>query len=506
MQQQVKIDTVVLTTVLFIMNLRRVRVAKGTRDYLPFQMAIRDYVFGKITEVFVRHGAVTIDTPVFELKETLTGKYGEDSKLIFDLADQNGELLALRYDLTVPFARYVAMHDIAAIKRYHIARVYRRDNPVMSKGRFREFYQCDFDIAGSFAHMVPDAEVLGVLCEILSALPVGEFVVRLNHRKLLDACLEVSGVPAAKFRLVCSAIDKLDKEPWDRVRQELVTDKGLPEEVADRIKVFVEQRGDPRGLLAALSETASLGLAAHAGAREAFADFALLFDYLEALGALDYVALDLSLARGLDYYTGAIYEAVLRDSSFGVGSIAAGGRYDNLVGIFAERSIPAVGVSIGVERVMSVIEHRAKKENVRKCATEVYVAVIPEGAEKKMFTVERFRLCRELWAAGIKSDMCQADKRPFNKQLGEALEELGAPFVIVVAATELARGEVIFKDLTTGEKNDTTVPRAELVAFLKEKLAAYRASAQMITFGDAVARRGVGRAAYGGAGAPAQSS
>lgn len=148
----------------------------------PLQMAIRERAFSIIKSVFKKHGAVEIDTPVFELKETLMGKYGEDSKLIYDLEDQGGELLSLRYDLTVPFARYVALNNYQLIKRFHIAKVYRRDNPQMNKGRFREFYQCDFDIAGVYGLMIPDAEVLKVLVEILTQLQIGEFVVKINHR------------------------------------------------------------------------------------------------------------------------------------------------------------------------------------------------------------------------------------------------------------------------------------------------------------------------------------
>ena len=199
-------------------------------------------VFAAIKRVFKRHGGVEIDTPVFELKEVLTGKYGEDSKLIYDLADQGGELLSLRYDLTVPFARFLAMNSVGNIKRYHIAKVpsptsphlsrpppravfiycfitprclqvYRRDQPQLNRGRYREFYQCDFDVAGSYSPMVPDAEVITVATEILSSLPVGPFLIKLNHRKLLDAIFEICGVPAEKFRPICSAVDKLDKVP-----------------------------------------------------------------------------------------------------------------------------------------------------------------------------------------------------------------------------------------------------------------------------------------------------
>jgi len=149
-------------------------------------MAVREKVFDVIVSCFKRHGAEVIDTPVFELKETLTGKYGEDSKLIYDLKDQGGELLSLRYDLTVPFARYLAMNKLTNIKRYHIAKVYRRDNPAMTRGRYREFYQCDFDIAGQFDPMIPDAECLKIMCEILSSLQIGDFLVKVRAERVWE--------------------------------------------------------------------------------------------------------------------------------------------------------------------------------------------------------------------------------------------------------------------------------------------------------------------------------
>lgn len=337
---------------------RKPKIAKGTRDYLPEQMMIRDQAFQIIRRVFKSHGAVEIDTPVFELKDTLTGKYGEDSKLIYDLADQGGELLALRYDLTVPFARFLALNAVGNIKRFHIGKVYRRDQPQLSKGRYREFYQCDFDIAGTYGRMVPDSECLCVACEILSSLPIGNFGIKLNHRRLLDAILDLSGVPSDKFRTICSAVDKLDKEPWSEVKREMVEDKGLSPEVADKIGVFVVQKGKPWDMYRSLTANAVFGQ--HKGALDALEDLRILFEYLEAMGKLEYISFDLSLARGLDYYTGVIYEAVCMNGNTQVGSIGGGGRYDNLVSMFQEagKITPCVGVSVGIERVFTLMEER----------------------------------------------------------------------------------------------------------------------------------------------------
>ena len=353
---------------------RKPKIPKGTRDYTPEQMRIREQAFLVIRRIFKRHGGVEIDTPVFELKEILTGKYGEDSKLIYDLADQGGELLSLRYDLTVPFARFLAMNSVGNIKRYHIAKVYRRDQPQLARGRYREFYQCDFDIAGSYSPMVPDAEIISVAAEILSELPVGPFLIKLNHRKILDAIFDICGVPMEKFRPICSAVDKLDKLPWSEVNAEMVNEKGLTDEVADRIGTFVLNTGKPHELWNELTEKKIFG--EHVEANKAMAELKLLFSYLEAMGSLSCVSFDLSLARGLDYYTGVIYEAVLVDGTSQVGSIAAGGRYDNLVGMFSAAGVqtPCAGVSIGVERVFTIMEKKAEALKVMQ-SSNIQVSV-----------------------------------------------------------------------------------------------------------------------------------
>lgn len=397
-------------------------------------MVVRDKIFSTITEVFKRHGGVTIDTPVFELKEILSGKYGEDSKLIYDIADQGGELCSLRYDLTVPFARFLAMNkDIQNIKRYHIAKVYRRDQPAMTKGRMREFYQCDFDVAGTYDSMVPDAEVLKIICEVFEGLGWnGGYTIKLNHRKILDGIFEVCGVPEDKIRTISSAVDKLDKLPWADVRKEMTEEKGLAEEVADRIGEWVILKGK-QDLLDKLR--ASEELSANASMKKGMDDLALLFEYLEAFDALDRISFDLSLARGLDYYTGLIYEVVTEgsapketpgqgeapqaskrkkgkkgedddrsdDPTVGVGSVAAGGRYDNLVGMFSGKAqIPCVGISFGVDRIFSITKARmaADKNSATVRNNEVDVYVMAFGG--KGLLKERMQVCSKLWEAGIK--------------------------------------------------------------------------------------------------------
>ena len=354
-------------------------------------MVVRDRIFNTIISVFKRHGAVTIDTPVFELKQILSGKYGEDSKLIYDLQDQGGELCSLRYDLTVPFARWLAMNSsVQSIKRYHIAKVYRRDQPAMAKGRMREFYQCDFDIAGVYDKMVPDAEIIRIICEIFGdqGLRWPTFTIKINHRGILDGIFEVCGVPKDKIRSISSAVDKLDKLSAQEVRKEMVEEKGLAEEVADRIFEYVEKHG---GAEVSTELRKDERVTNHPGLVAALDEMDLLFEYLNAFGVTDRVDFNLSLARGLDYYTGLIMEVVTEgssgsrpasqkqpkpgkpdadedrshDPSVGVGSVAAGGRYAGLVSMFSGKGqIPCVGISFGVDRIFH--RHASRTNDYRQ--------------------------------------------------------------------------------------------------------------------------------------------
>eukprot|EP00560_Eucampia_antarctica_P007881 CAMPEP_0197824938 /NCGR_PEP_ID=MMETSP1437-20131217/2120_1 /TAXON_ID=49252 ORGANISM="Eucampia antarctica, Strain CCMP1452" /NCGR_SAMPLE_ID=MMETSP1437 /ASSEMBLY_ACC=CAM_ASM_001096 /LENGTH=885 /DNA_ID=CAMNT_0043424759 /DNA_START=51 /DNA_END=2708 /DNA_ORIENTATION=- len=443
---------------------RKPKIAKGTRDYLPDQMMIRDKAFTIIRRVFRSHGAVEIDTPVFELKDTLTGKYGEDSKLIYDLADQGGELLALRYDLTVPFARFLALNNVGNIKRFHIGKVYRRDQPALSRGRYREFYQCDFDIAGNYGRMVPDAECVAVAAEILAALPIGEFGIKLNHRCLLDAILDISGVPADKFRTICSAVDKLDKEPWSEVKREMVQDKGLSEDVADKIGEFVLHKGSPRELYNQLMDAKAFGN--HKGALKAMEDLKILFNYLDAMGKLNYVSFDLSLARGLDYYTGVIYEAVCMNGNTQVGSIGGGGRYDNLVSMFQEagKVTPCVGVSIGIERVFTLMEARLREQqggSIKQPNVQVLVATVGNDMMQ-----ERMKISKLLWDANISAEFSQQENPKLKYEITNALDR-SIPLMVIIGDEEAAQNKCKVKDLVA--RTEETVDQSALVRVLLQE-------------------------------------
>ncbi|KAI0368941.1 histidyl-tRNA synthetase [Pilatotrama ljubarskyi] len=507
------------------------KTPKGTRDYGPAEMYCREHIERIVKDCFTTVGASQLDTPVFERKEILAGKYGEDAKLIFDLMDQGGEQLALRYDHTVPLARYLAMSGAITTqsKLWQVGKVYRRDNPVMSKGRMREFSQADIDIAGTWDVMIPDAEIISVVCTILTRLEVGEFIIKMNHRKILDAIFEVCGVPPEKIRPISSAVDKLDKMAWADVKKEMTEEKGLDPAAADKIGEYVKHKGGPE-LLDMLK--ADQTLMANANAKVGVEEMGILFTYLKSYKVLDKISFDLSLARGLDYYTGIIYEAIVEasappgfksanafasssttpsvsnaappatqqpkkkpakkaasaddeeeidESQVGVGSIAAGGRYDNLVGLFTAAaagegkkaaSLPCVGVSIGLDRIFALVWPKWVERGMRSKETMAYVMAAGDG-----LLAERIELVRELREAGIKTDFLLKAKPKLPAQFA-AGEKDEVPFAIILGGDELKEGLVTVKEqkweFVDGKKakvesNDkgTKVKRSELIDWLK---------------------------------------
>ncbi|KAK6940408.1 Anticodon-binding [Dillenia turbinata] len=430
------------------------KLPKGTRDFSREQMAIRERAFSIIVDVFKRHGATALDTPVFELRETLMGKYGEDSKLIYDLADQGGELCSLRYDLTVPFARYMAMNGLTSFKRYQIAKVYRRDNP--SKGRYREFYQCDFDIAGQHETMGPDFEVIRILTELLDELNIGNYKVKLSHRKLLDGMMQLCGVPPEKFRTISSSIDKLDKQDFTQVKKEMVEEKGLTIETAEKIGSFVNEKGPPLELLSKLKRDGSPFLE-NDSSKVALKELEILFRALEKAECINKVIFDLSLARGLDYYTGVIYEAVFEGGQFG--SIAAGGRYDNLIGMFGSKQVPAVGVSLGIERVFAIMEQNQANQAIRAAETQVLVSILGDDLSQAA------ELVKDMWNAKIKAEY-MVNKRVM-KHIDRA-KESRIPWMVIVGERELNEGIVKLKDIEANKEE--VVPRSKIVEELQRRL------------------------------------
>ncbi|KAG8579311.1 hypothetical protein GDO81_010804 [Engystomops pustulosus] len=366
------------------------------------------------------------------------------------------------------------MNKISHIKRYQISKVYRRDNP--GRGRYREFYQCDFDIAGHYDPLLPDAECLKIMYEILSELELGGFLIKVNDRRLLYGILATCGVPDDKFRTVSTVIDKMDKISWDKVRREMIEEKDLSPEIVDRLGEYIRLNGG----LAVLEHLCNDSLVSqNTMAMEALSDLKLLHSYLEIFGVADKVTFDLGLARGLDYYTGVIYEAVLlrgpeephnvpdndTDKIAGFGSIAAGGRYDDLVGMFDSkgRKVPCVGISIGIERILSMAERKAEEsfKNIRTTETQVLVA-----SAQPHYLEERMRLITALWSSGIKAEMLHKKNPKLLSQL-QYCEKTGIPLVAIIGEQELRDGVVKLRDVTTRE--EVNIPREDLIKEIQKR-------------------------------------
>lgn len=310
---------------------------------------------------------------------------------------------------------------------------------------FFSLFRCDYDIAGVYPPMVADSEALKVLTEILDTLPgIGDYKVKLNHRLILDGMMSACGVPQDKLRAICSAIDKLDKESWETVKDEMCNTKGLAEEVADKLGYFVKIKGEPFTVLAQLR--GEKDFSSNEQTKQGLNELEILFNYLQALGCIDRINFDLSLARGLDYYTGVIYEAA-QTGPTKVGSIAAGGRYDNLVGMFSGKQVPAVGVSVGIERILAILEEAEMEKTggkgIKKNSTQVLVGSIGDGLLSR-----KMQLSQQLWDLGVNTEyLYDLNPKP-KKQLEYALQQQ-IPYVIWLAENELKDGDVLFKDLNT---------------------------------------------------------
>ena len=432
------------------------RILSGFRDFLPRQMLLRQRIIGIIREVFERHGFEPLDTPALEHLDVLTGKAGENEKLMYHFADHGGREVGLRYDLTVPLARVVAMHQndlVFPFKRYHIAPVWRGEHA--QRGRFREFWQCDADIAGS-PSMLADAEIIAVLTEALSAIGLPSATVRVSHRKLLAALGRAAGVPNEQAGVLYRSIDRLDKVGRSGVARELA-EAGLPNETTDRILDLVAAPGgDPRGVLADLRST----LKDDAAGSEALADLDQLFSYLPDFGVPPAVyRLDFALARGLDYYTGPVYEAWVEEPK--IGSVAGAGRYDGLVGTFSGRPIPATGMSLGLERIIEVVEEFDLLPGTATVA-DVLVTVFPDTVGASA------RIAGQLREAGLRVDLSLQPNRGLGEQLKYA-DRKGIPLAVIAGSAELAAGQAAIKSLRT--QTQQTYPLDGLAAAARDLLA-----------------------------------
>lgn len=447
-------------------------IPKGTRDFGPVEMAKRNYIFDTIKEVYALYGFQQIETPAMETLQTLMGKYGEEGdKLLFkilnsgdymnkvsdeDLHSLNSLKLAaklcekgLRYDLTVPFARYVVQHREELqlpFKRYQIQPVWRADRP--QKGRYREFYQCDADVVGSDS-LLNEVELMQIVDTVFTKFGV-RVCIKINNRKILTGIAEVIG-EAEKIVDITVAIDKLDKIGLEKVNEELRND-GISEEAIEKLQPIISLSGSNEEKLEVISQV----LAGSETGLKGVEETRFILDTLKAVGLNNEIELDLTLARGLNYYTGAIFEVKALDTP--MGSITGGGRYDNLTGIFGLPGLSGVGISFGADRIYDVLN--ALDLYPKEAVNSTQVLFINFGETETAYCLP---IVGKLRQAGIRSEIFP-DKAKMKKQMSYANAK-NIPFVVLAGENEMAAGKVTLKNMESGEQ--TLVTAEELIANVK---------------------------------------
>jgi histidyl-tRNA synthetase len=425
---------------------------KGMRDHLPEAMILRQYIVNTLIGVFERYGFEPLQTPIVEYAKTLEGKIGDDEKLIYRFETHGGDKVALRYDQTVPLARVVAQYQGQIVfpwRRYAIGQSYRGERP--ARGKYREFWQADVDIVG-VSSPIADAELIALLSDALAELGFRGFTTLLNHRQILGGIGRVAGLDDAAAASIYRAIDKLDKVGPDGVREELLK-AGVGAAATKHIMEIVLLRGPVGDVLEALSDA----LAGDARALAALENLRAIAHHLQEMGLPpEQYAIAPSLARGLSYYTGAVFESVIEEPP--MGSLLGGGRYDELVGMFAGQPIPTAGLAFGLERLFDLMTELGLGPQSRT-VTEVFVTLF--GAE---LTGASLALARELRAAGLKVETALEPRDRLSKQFKYA-DRKGIPFALVLGPDELTRGEVVVKDLRSGEQR--AVARAAVVGALR---------------------------------------
>ena len=438
-------------------------IPKGTRDFSPVEMAKRNYIFNTIREVFYLYGFQQIETPSMENLSTLMGKYGEEGdKLLFkiqnsgdyfssltdeELLSRNAAKLAskfcekgLRYDLTVPFARYVVMHrdEITfPFKRFQIQPVWRADRP--QKGRYREFYQCDADVVGSNS-LLNEVELVQMIDTVFQKFGI-RVSIKINNRKILTGIAEIIG-EADKIVDITVAIDKLDKIGLDNVNAELAS-KGIPQEAIDKLQPIILLSGSNEEKLATLKNV----LAASETGLKGVEESEFILKTIAGLGIKSEVELDLTLARGLNYYTGAIFEVKALDVQ--IGSISGGGRYDNLTGVFGMDGMSGVGISFGADRIYDVLNQLDLYPKEAVNGTQLLFVNFGEAEAAAVLPI-----LAKVRAAGIRAEI-YPDTAKMKKQMSYANAKM-VPFVAIVGENEMKEGKVTLKNMASGEQSLVT--------------------------------------------------
>ena len=435
-------------------------IPKGTRDFSPVEMAKRNYIFNTIRDVYHLYGFQQIETPSMEMLSTLMGKYGEEGDYFSGITDEellsrNAAKLAskfcekgLRYDLTVPFARYVVMHrdEITfPFKRYQIQPVWRADRP--QKGRYREFYQCDADVVGSDS-LLNEVELMQIVDTVFTRFGI-RVCIKINNRKILTGIAEIIG-EADKIVDITVAIDKLDKIGLENVNKELA-EKGISDEAIAKLKPIILLSGTNAEKLATLKTVLSGSETGLKGVEES----EFILNTLQTMGLKNEIELDLTLARGLNYYTGAIFEVKALDVQ--IGSITGGGRYDNLTGVFGMAGVSGVGISFGADRIFDVLNQLELYP--KEAVNGTQLLFINFGEKEAAFSMGILAKAR---AAGIRAEIFP-DAAKMKKQMSYANVK-NIPFVAIVGENEMNEGKAMLKNMESGEQQMVTAE--ELIGVL----------------------------------------
>lgn len=433
------------------------RTPKGFRDFLPDTMLRRNYVLNTITDEFHRFGFEPIGTPILERHETLFGKYGEDAEQLIFTAQHGrstGEPLAMRYDLTVPLARVVGQYENQLnfpFKRYHIAPVFRGERP--QRGRYREFWQCDADIVG-VSGMSADAEIIGLMQRILSRLGFPQFTIKINHRKLLVAIGEFSGVPREQLSDLYRSVDKFDKIGAAGVRREL-TERGIAADAVSRMMDLIQAKETSAGSLDLIAD--AIGANEENGVSELRELAVLLAEANVPRSCYDF---DFTMARGLGYYTGPIFETVISEPN--LGSITGGGRYDNLIGMFRRQSLPTTGTSFGIERIIDLMDElNLYPGHLGGTLVQILVTVFNQDTRGAST-----QIAEGLRQAGINTEL-YLPSRKLGRQFQYA-DKKGIPLVAIVGPAELEAGVAKLRRLADGK--EATVSLSDVAGAAKQLL------------------------------------
>lgn len=428
------------------------RIFKGARDFLPEQMLHRERILAIMRQTFKKYGYAPIETPAIEYLDILTGKYGDEAdRLIYKLNYKIGtkDEAALHYDLTVPFSRMVAMNNDLPIpfKRYQMQPVWRADRPQPHQGRFREFYQCDVDCVGSESMLI-EAELIAITFEVLSELQIPNFLIKVNNRKILNGITQFVGLDTSFVGEVCTSIDKLDKVAWSEVEKELAQ-KNIPTASIEKLHTLLSKKLTLQQLKVALENIEI--------AQQGIAEIEEIFKYLSLLGvAKENFIFDLSLARGLDYYTGPIFETKLPDFPH-IGSLNGGGRYNGLIASFGGKDLPAVGTSLGLDRIFTAMQQLHLLEEI-KTSTKVLIGNFGEATLEASLQL----------AATLRANNINTEFYPENAKMKKQFsycDKKNIPFVCIIGEEEMAQQVVTLKDMQKGEQQQLSLQ--ELISFLK---------------------------------------